>query len=50
VKIEGSLDTFNLFNHQNYNTYTTVETSAQYGQPADGSLARRLQLGVRATF
>jgi hypothetical protein len=46
VKIEGSLDTFNLFNHQNYNTYTTVETSAHCGQPADGSLARRLQLGV----
>jgi len=50
VKAEGFVDVFNLFNHQNFNTYTLVETSPLYGQGADGSLARRLQLGFRLTF
>jgi hypothetical protein len=37
-------------NHENYNTYTLVETSPSYGRGADGSLARRMQLGFRVTF
>ncbi len=50
VRIEGMLDAFNLFNHRNHNVYVLNETNAQYGQPSDGYLARRLQLGFRATF
>jgi hypothetical protein len=50
TKIEGFVDSFNLFNHENYNSYTVVETSPLYGRGADGSLARRLQLGFRVTF
>ncbi len=50
TKIEGFVDSFNLFNHENYNSYTVVETSPLYGKGSDGSLARRLQLGFRVTF
>ena len=50
LKIEGFADSFNLFNHENYNSYTLNETSALYGKGSDGSLARRLQLGFRVTF
>jgi hypothetical protein len=49
-RIEGMVDAFNLFNHENYNTYTVLETSPQYGLGTDGSLARRLQMGLRLTF
>jgi hypothetical protein len=50
TKIEGFADSFNLFNHENYNSYTVVETSPLYGKGSDGSLARRLQLGFRLMF
>jgi hypothetical protein len=50
VRIEGMVDAFNLFNHRNHNQYVLSEASALYGQPSDGVLARRLQLGFRATF
>jgi len=50
VRLEGMVDTFNLFNHENYNSYTLNEVNVAYGRPSDGSLARRLQLGFRATF
>ena len=32
TKIEGFADSFNLFNHENYNAYTLVETSPLYGK------------------
>jgi hypothetical protein len=51
LKIEGMLDAFNLFNAQNHNVYVLSEANlATFGQPSDGNLARRLQLGFRATF
>jgi hypothetical protein len=50
VRLEGMVDAFNLFNHRNHNVYVLSEASALYGQPSDGLLARRLQLGFRATF
>ena len=50
ARIEGMLDAFNLFNHRNHNIWVTNEANAQYGQPSDGNLARRLQLGFRTTF
>ena len=46
----GFADSFNLFNHENYNAYTLVETSPLYGKGSDGTLARRLQLGFRVTL
>jgi hypothetical protein len=49
-RIEGLIDAFNLFNRENYNSYTLTETSALLGQGSDGSLARRLQMGFRVTF
>ena len=50
VRIEGFADSFNLFDHENYNSYTVTETSPLYGRGSDGTLARRLQLGFRVTF
>ena len=50
VKIEGMVDAFNLFNRENYNSYTLNETSVVFERGSDGSLARRLQMGFRATF
>jgi len=50
LKVEGFADAFNLFNHENYNAYTLVETSPLFGRGSDGSLARRMQLGFRVTF
>ena len=50
-KFEAMIDAFNLFNHENYNSYTVTEANpAQYGKGSDGSLARRLQLGFRITY
>jgi hypothetical protein len=50
LRIEGSIDAFNLFNHENHNSYTLNETNAAYGLGDDGILARRLQMGFRVTF
>ena len=54
VKLEGTADVFNLFNHANYGSYTTVESSAAYLQPVRvGQVAygaRALQLGFRIAF
>jgi hypothetical protein len=50
LRIEGMVDAFNLFNRENYNSYTLNETSVLFGKGADGSLARRLQMGFRVTF
>ncbi len=49
-RLEGMLDAFNLFNARNHNVYVLSEALASYGQPSDGNLARRLQLGFKATF
>jgi len=50
VRVEGMVDAFNLFNHENYNSYTLSEANVAYGLASDGSLARRFQIGFRATF
>ena len=45
---------FNLFNHENYQSYVLNESNARYGQPEPSvNLAfqpRMVQLGFRATF
>jgi hypothetical protein len=45
---------FNLLNHENFGSYTTVESNANYGRPeANPNVAyqpRMLQLGFRLAF
>ena len=54
MRVEGILDVFNLFNHENYGNYTTAESSAAYGQPTRVNeiaySARTTQLGFRVSF
>ena len=52
--IDGIVEVFNLFNHENYGSYTTQESNRLYGNPAFNSAVayqpRMLQLGFRLTF
>jgi hypothetical protein len=52
--IDGIVEVFNLFNHENYGSYTTQESNRNYGSPAFNSAVayqpRMLQLGFRLTF
>ena len=54
VKLEGSFEVFNLFNHANYASFVTAEVSPLYGQPQlnknTSYQPRMLQLGFRVTF
>jgi Carboxypeptidase regulatory-like domain/TonB dependent receptor-like, beta-barrel len=54
VSLDGILEAFNLFNHQNYGNYEVRESNDSYGKPIPIlSLAyqpRMMQLGFRATF
>jgi len=52
--IDGIVEMFNLFNHENFGSYTTQESNRNYGNPAFNSAVayqpRMLQLGFRLTF
>jgi hypothetical protein len=52
--IDGMIEVFNVFNHENYGSYTTAESNARYGLPtANENVAyqpRMAQLGFRLTF
>ena len=54
VALDGILEAYNLFNHENYGNYEVRESNASYGLPIPIlSLVyqpRMLQLGFRATF
>ena len=54
VALDGILETYNLFNHENFGSYEGRESNANYGRPIPLlSLAyqpRMLQLGFRTTF
>jgi hypothetical protein len=54
ARLEGILEVFNLFDHANYGSYTTTETSTSYGKPTyNGNVSygpRTVQLGFRVTF
>ena len=54
VAVDGIVEVFNLFNHENYGSYVTNQSNANFGQPAANTNAqyfpRVLQFGVRATF
>jgi hypothetical protein len=54
-QLEGIAEVFNVFNHENYGSYTTTFSSgANFGKPSFNSStayqARSLQLGVHFTF
>jgi hypothetical protein len=52
--IDGYLEMYNIFNHANYGSYTTVETNANFGRPNQNInvayAPRTLQLGFRFAF
>ena len=52
--IDGMLEVFNLFNHENYGSYTVLESNQQYGQPSfNPNVAyqpRMAQVGFRFAF
>jgi hypothetical protein len=52
--IDGMVEVFNIFNHENFGSYTTQQSSAAYGTPAyNGNVAyqpRIVQLGFRLAF
>ena len=54
VRVDGILEVFNVFNRENYGSYTTQESSASYGRPSQNlNVAyqpRMLQLGFRVAF
>jgi hypothetical protein len=55
MTLDGLFEVYNVFNHANYGSYTTVESAgAQYGQPSQNANVayqpRMLQLGFRVAF
>jgi hypothetical protein len=54
AKVDGIIEFFNIFNHENYGSYVTSENSAAYGQPVQNVAVeyqpRMLQLGFRFVF
>jgi hypothetical protein len=52
--IDGIVESYNLFNHENYGSYTLAESNASYGKPIQNvGLAyqpRMVQLGFRIGF
>lgn len=54
MTLDGLFEVFNVFNHQNFGTYTTNESNANYGKPSfNGNVAyqpRMMQLGFRVAF
>jgi hypothetical protein len=54
VALEGMVEVFNLFNHENYNSFVTNEAARNFGAPSfDSNIAfqpRTMQFGFRTTF
>ena len=54
ASFDGILELFNLFNHENYGSYVTDESNANFGQPTfNNNIAyqpRSMQLGFRFAF
>jgi hypothetical protein len=54
VRLDGILEVFNAFNHANFGSYVTNESSASYGRPQQSSVVayfpRTMQLGFRLVF
>jgi hypothetical protein len=51
---DGIVEVFNVFNHANYGSYTTVESNRLYGQPSSNTNVayqpRMVQLGFRIVY
>ena len=54
VAVDGIVEVFNALNHENYGTFVTNESNAQYGKPTyNDNIAyqpRTMQFGFRTTF
>jgi hypothetical protein len=54
LRIDGIVEVFNLFNHENYGSYVTSEGARNYGAPQQNTNVayqpRMLQLGFRVAF
>ena len=54
MQVDGIFELFNVFNHDNYGSYMTDQSSPRYGLPnASTNVAfapRTVQLGFRVTF
>ena len=54
VTVDGLVEVFNVLNHENYGSYTTQESNANYGRPSfNANVAfqpRIVQLGFRLAF
>ena len=54
VRVDGTLEMFNVVNHANYGNYTTIVTNPAYGQPSQVNNVvfnpRTVQLGFRVAF
>jgi hypothetical protein len=54
AKVDGIIELFNIFNHENFGSYVTSENSAAYGQPVQNVAVeyqpRMMQLGFRFVF
>jgi hypothetical protein len=54
VTLDGTVEVFNLFNHENYNVFVVNESARNFGAPSfDSSIAfqpRTMQFGFRVTY
>ena len=54
VTADGMIEVFNVFNHENYGSYTTLQSNAAFGRPSfNANVAyqpRIVQLGFRLAF
>jgi hypothetical protein len=54
ARIDAIFEIFNLFNHENYGSYVTVEANPRYREPQQNTTVsyqpRVGQLGFRITF
>jgi len=54
MELDGIFEMFNVFNHDNYGSYTTDQSSPRYGLPNSSTnvafAPRTIQLGFRMTF
>ena len=54
LSVDGIVEVFNVFNHENFGSFTLIENNANYQQPSDNlNIAyqpRLVQFGFRAAF
>ena len=54
TSVDGLIEVFNLFNHANYGSYTTLESNSTFGKPTFNSNVayqpRMVQVGFRVAF